>query len=195
MKKSWVIVGIIVLAIVWIISVANTIAVLDEKVEAQWSEVANQYQRRSELVPNLVSTVQGAANFEKNTIQDVIEARKQVTELNVDQSLLTNPAALQQFEQAQSALSSSLSRLLVTVERYPQLKATENFGTLQSQLEGTENRIAVARRDYIESVRQFNTKIRTFPGVLINNIIYGYEQKPNLSITPEQEAVPDVKFN
>jgi LemA protein len=134
----------------------NSIQGADEDVKAAWAEVQNQYQRRLDLVPNLVRTVQGAANFERGTLQAVIEARAKATSVRMDASVLDDPEAFQRFEEAQSRLGGTLSRLLVAVERYPQLRATENFRDLQAQLEGTENRIAVARRRYIEGVSTYN---------------------------------------
>ena len=142
----------------------NNIPTFEEQAKAAWSQVQNQYQRRADLIPNLVETVKGAAAFERETLQAVVEARSRVAQTTVPPDVLTNPEAFKSFEQNQAALSSALSRLLVVVERYPDLKANQNFLSLQSQLEGTENRIAVARRDYIEAVRRYNTELRTFPG-------------------------------
>lgn len=174
----------------------NRIPSLDERVKAHWSQVENQYQRRADLVPNLVATVKGYAKQERETLEAVVEARSKVSSMQVDSSILNNPQALQQFEQAQSQLSSALSRLMVVVERYPDLKSSQNFLSLQSQLEGTENRIAVARRDFIQAVQAYNTEIRTFPGRIWHSLLYGdlplretYE-----STTVGSEAPPKVEF-
>ncbi len=150
----------------------NNIPTLDEQVKATWAQVENQYQRRADLVPNLVSTVKGYAAHEKETLQAVVEARAKVGSMQVDSNILNNPDQLKQFEAAQGQLSSALSRLMVVVERYPDLKANQNFLSLQSQLEGTENRISVARRDFIQSVATYNTEIRTFPGRIWHSLLY-----------------------
>ena len=142
----------------------NKIPTYDEEVNAAWSQVLNQYQRRAELIPNLVNTVKGFAAQEKEVLTAVVEARSKVARMQVPKDVLTNPQAFKNFQQSQDALGSALSRLLVVVERYPELKSNQNFLTLQSQLEGTENRIAVARRDYIEAVKRYNTELRTIPG-------------------------------
>jgi len=173
----------------------NTIPTLDEQAKAAWSQVLNQYQRRSDLIPNLVETVKGAADFERGTLTAVVEARSKVAQTNIPPDILNNPAAFKAFEQNQSALSSALSRLLVVVERYPDIKANQNFLALQSQLEGTENRIAVARRDYIETVRQYNTELRTFPGRIWAAILYSdAEPMETFTIAEEAKEVPKVKF-
>ena len=151
----------------------NNIPTMDEQVKATWSQVENQYQRRADLIPNLVETVKAFAAQEKDTLTGVVEARAKATSIQVDGNLLDNPQRLQQFEQAQGQLSGALSRLMVVAERYPDLKSNQNFLALQSQLEGTENRISVARRDYIAAVQQFNTEIRTFPGKLWHSFLYG----------------------
>ncbi|MAR89601.1 MAG: LemA family protein [Pseudomonadota bacterium] len=174
----------------------NNIPSLDEQVKANWAQVENQYQRRSDLVPNLVATVKGFAEQERETLQAVVEARSKVNSMQVDQSIINDPEALQKFEAAQSQLTSALSRLMVVVERYPELKSNQNFLTLQSQLEGTENRIAVARRDFIQSVQAYNTEIRTFPGRIWHSILYSdmpiretYE-----ATTTGAEQAPQVEF-
>ncbi len=150
----------------------NTIPTLDEQVKATWGQVENQYQRRADLVPNLVATVKGYAAQERDTLTAVTQARAKVGSIQVDSKLIDDPQRLAQFEQAQSQLQGSLQRLMVVVERYPDLKSNQNFLQLQSQLEGTENRIAVARRDYIQAVQQYNTEIRTFPGSLWHRFMY-----------------------
>lgn len=172
----------------------NQIPTLEEQAKAAWSQVLNQYQRRSDLVPNLVETVKGAANFERETLQAVVEARSKVAQTNIPPDILTDDQAFQQFQQNQAALGSALSRLLVVVERYPDLKANQNFLALQSQLEGTENRIAVARRDYIEAVRQYNTEIRTFPGVIWASTIHSAEPMETFTIAESAMDAPSVNF-
>ena len=144
----------------------NTIPTLQEQAKARWSDVQNQYQRRADLIPNLVATVQGYAAQEKSVLTQVVQARAQATQIKVDASDLTNPDKLKAFAQAQNQLTGALGRLLAVAENYPDLKSNANFLALQSQLEGTENRIAVARRDYIEAVRTYNTALRTFPTVI-----------------------------
>lgn len=175
----------------------NAVPKLDEQVNAAWSQVQNQYQRRADLVPNLVATVQGFATQEREVLQNVVEARAKVGQMQLPDNILQNPDALKMFEQNQAALSSALSRLLVTVERYPDLKSNQNFLALQSQLEGTENRIAVARRDYIASVRDYNTELRTIPGKWIAAWLYPEaEVKPTFTATVENaDQAPTVNFN
>ncbi len=173
----------------------NTIPTLEEQAKAAWSQVQNQYQRRADLIPNLVETVKGAAAFEKETLQAVVEARAKVAQTQLPPEMLTNPEAFKAFEQIQAALTSALSRLLVVVERYPDLKANQNFLALQSQLEGTENRIAVARRDYIEAVRKYNTELKTFPGRLWAMTLYaGYEPMQTFAAPEDAQKTPSVKF-
>ena len=144
----------------------NTIPTEEEKAKAAWSEVLNQYQRRADLIPNLVETVKGYAAHERDVLEAVVEARARATQVQVSPELLQDPAAFQAFQESQSALTGALSRLLAVVENYPDLKANQNFLALQAQLEGTENRIAVARRDYIQAVRDYNLTLRTFPSVI-----------------------------
>lgn len=175
----------------------NEIPRLDEAVTAAWAQVQNQYQRRMDLIPNLVETVKGFAAQEKDVLVGVVEARAKATQVQVQitPEMLSNPQALQQFEAAQGQLTSALSRLLVTVERYPELKSSQNFITLQAQLEGTENRIAVARRDFIQSVQTFNTELRTFPGIIWANLLYSdLEPRQTFQAAPGSEEAPKVKF-
>jgi LemA protein len=187
---------IVVVIAVMLIPVINKIPTQDEEVTAAWSQVTNQYQRRADLVPNLVNTVKGYANQEREVLTQVVEARSKVAQMQIPKDILTNPGAFQAFQANQDALSSALSRLLVVVERYPDLKSNQNFLTLQSQLEGTENRIAVARRDYIESVRRFNTTIRTIPGRWVRSLFYPeLTVKENFAAAPGAEVVPQVKFD
>ena len=194
MKRSGIIlIVILVLLGIFVFKGINTIPRLDEKVKASWMQVQNQYQRRMDLIPNLVSTVKGYANFEKSTLTDVINARANATKVTLSPDMLNDPAAIQKFEQAQSALSSTLSRLMVVVERYPDLKANQNFMALQSQLEGTENRIAVARKDYIDTVQEYNTTVRTFPGIIWAKI-YGAQIKPSFTAPAAAEQAPAVSF-
>ena len=174
----------------------NNIPTMDEQVKAAWSQVENQYQRRADLIPNLVETVKGYAAQEKETLTAVTEARAKVGSMQVDQSVIDNPEQLQQFEQAQRQLGSALQRLMVVVERYPDLKSNQNFLALQSQLEGTENRIAVARRDFIQAVERYNTEIRTFPGKIWHGILYSdLEIRQTYEATSENaDQAPEVKF-
>ena len=171
----------------------NTLQSLDEEVKGAWGEVQNQYQRRADLVPNLVATVKGAAQFEQDTLTKVIEARSNATATKIDAESLNNPEAFKKFEQAQNQLSSALSRLLVVVERYPELKANQNFQNLQAQLEGTENRIAVARKRYVERVAQYNTTVRSFPTNLTAKFL-GLEVRPSFTADEGAQKPPQVKF-
>jgi len=173
----------------------NTIPTLEERAKAQWSEVQNQYQRRADLIPNLVNTVQGYAKQEKDVLTSVVEARAKATQVRVDASQLTDPEKLKQFQDAQNQLSGALGRLLAVSENYPDLKSNQNFLALQSQLEGTENRIAVARRDYIEAVREYNTSLRTFPTVLWAMTAFRSSQ-PMATFTAAEgsQTPPSVKF-
>jgi len=173
----------------------NTIPTLEEQAKAKWADVQNQYQRRADLIPNLVSTVQGYAKQEKDVLTSVVEARAKATSVHVDASQLSDPEKLKQFQDAQNQLSGALGRLLAVSENYPDLKSNQNFLALQSQLEGTENRIAVARRDYIESVRAFNTELRTFPSVLWASTVFR-STKPmaEFTATDGAQTPPQVKF-
>ena len=174
----------------------NNIPTLDEQAKAAWGQVQNQYQRRADLIPNLVETVKGYAAHEQETLTAVIEARAKATSIQVDASTLDNPEKLKQFQQAQDQLTGALSRLMVVSERYPDLKANQNFLALQSQLEGTENRIAVARRDFILAVQKYNTEIRTFPGRLWHSVMYSDlpMRETFEATTPGAEKAPEVKF-
>ncbi|ODR95796.1 LemA family protein [Methyloceanibacter stevinii] len=173
----------------------NTIPTLDERAQAAWSEVLNQYQRRADLIPNLVETVKGFAEQESKVLTEVIEARAKPTQVQIPKDILTNKEAFDKFQEAQNNLSGALGRLLVTVERYPDLKSNQNFLALQSQLEGTENRIAIARRDYIAAVRDYNTELRTFPGRLWHMFLYS-DLKPmqNFSVSQDAMETPKVEF-
>jgi LemA protein len=168
---------------------------LEEQAKARWSDVQNQYQRRADLIPNLVATVQGYAAQEKSVLTAVVEARAKATQVKVDVSDLTDPAKLKAFQDAQNQLSGALGRLLAVTENYPDLKSNANFLALQSQLEGTENRIAVARRDYIEAVRVYNTALRTFPTLLWAKTLFaGNKPMAEFTATEGSEKPPQVKF-
>jgi len=173
----------------------NNIPRYDQQVQAAWAQVQNEYQRRADLVPNLVSTVKGYAAHEDKVLTEVTEARARVSQTQIPANILTNPQAFKQFEQNQASLSGALSRLMVVTENYPNLKADQGFLTLQSQLEGTENRIAVARRDYILAVQQYNTELTTIPGRWYRSMFYGDKQVMQ-SFTAEQGAqnAPKVQF-
>ncbi|MBI3179275.1 MAG: LemA family protein [Deltaproteobacteria bacterium] len=171
----------------------NLVIDRDEDVKAAWAEVENQYKRRADLVPNLVNIVKGARDFEQETLVKVVEARSKVSSMQVDSSIIDDPAKLKQFEQAQRELSSALSRLLVVVERYPELKATEAFRDLQAQLEGTENRIAVARRRYIESVAEYNKVVLRFPTSL-GASLRDKSERPTFAGEAGADKPPAVQF-
>lgn len=173
----------------------NNIPAYDEKAKAGWSEVLNQYQRRADLIPNLVETVKGFAEQERTVLIDVVEARAKATQVQIPKDILTNPDAFKQFQDAQNQLSGALGRLLVVVERYPDIKSNQNFLTLQSQLEGTENRISIARRDYINDVRVYNTELRTIPGRWWRALLYPDAQPlETFTVEPEKTKPPKVKF-
>lgn len=173
----------------------NNIPTYEEQAKAKWSDVLNQYQRRSDLIPNLVETVKGFAQQERTVLEGVTAARAQATSVKVDASTITDPATFKKFQDAQSQLSGSLGRLLAISENYPDLKSNQNFLALQSQLEGTENRIAVARHDYIEAVRVYNTELETFPGRFWAAIFYsGKKRMEEFTVADSVTANPQVKF-
>ena len=174
----------------------NDFQTKDEATKAAWSEVVNQYQRRADLIPNLVNTVKGYASHERETLEAVTRARASATSFQITPEVLNNPEAFQKFQAAQGELGSALSRLMVVSERYPDLKSNQNFLSLQSQLEGTENRIAVARRDFIAAVEKYNTEIRTFPGRLWHSVMYSdLPIRPNFEATAAgADKAPEVKF-
>mgnify|MGYP001043565295 CR=1 FL=1 len=189
---------IILLIVPWLSGCGvNNIPTYDEQVKATWAQVENQYQRRADLVPNLVATVKAYAAHEKGTLTAVTQARAKVGSIQVDQDILDNPQKLEQFQAAQSELGSALQRLMVVVERYPDLKANQNFLALQSQLEGTENRISVARRDFILGVGKYNTEIRTFPGLIWHKILYNDMPLRDTydATSKDAEQAPMVNFN
>jgi LemA protein len=202
MKKLGLILGVVVvfgIFILILVAIAggsyNRLVKLSQAVDSQWAQVQNVYQRRADLIPNLVSTVSGAANFEKSTLTEVTQARASVGQVKIDPNAApTDPAKLAAFEQAQGQLTSALSRLMVVVERYPNLTATENFRDLQAQLEGTENRISVERRDFNTSVQNYDTAIKSFPTVFYASA-FGFQTKPYFSATPGAETAPKVQFN
>ena len=201
MKKSTLITlavvgGIILLGIIlagWITGMYNSLVKLDETVNQAWAQVQNQYQRRVDLIPNLVEVVKGYAAHEREVFEKVAEARSNVGKLQVTPEILNNPQTFQQFQQAQAGLSGALSRLLAVAENYPQLKANENFLQLQAQLEGTENRIAVERRRFNEIVQEYNIKVRTFPTAIFAGM-FGFGQKQYFQAEPGADKVPKVKF-
>ncbi|MEO8420987.1 MAG: LemA family protein [Hyphomicrobium sp.] len=175
----------------------NTIPTYEQNAKAAWSEVLNQYKRRSDLIPNLVETVKGFADQERTVLTDVVEARAKATQaqINVPADILTNPEAMKNFQDAQNQLGGALGRLLAVVERYPDIKSGQNFLTLQSQIEGTENRIAIARRDYIQAVRLYNTEITTFPGRLWRSFMYpSAKEMATFDIPAEEMKAPKVDF-
>jgi LemA protein len=173
----------------------NTIPTLEEQAKAKWADVQNQYQRRSDLIPNLVATVQGYAKQEKDVLTSVVEARAKATSVRIDASQLTDPDKLKQFQEAQSQLSGALGRLLAVSENYPDLKSNQNFLALQSQLEGTENRISVARRDYIEAVRAYNLSLKTFPSLLWAATLFrGNKPMAEFAANEAAQTPPQVKF-
>jgi LemA protein len=173
----------------------NKLPTLDEQVKAAWSEVLNQYQRRSDLIPNLVETVKGYAHQEQTVLTQVVEARAKATQMQLPADVLSNPQAFHEFEQNQAEISGALGRLLAVAEAYPDLKSNQNFLALQSQLEGTENRIAVARRDYILAVQDYNTALRTYPQRWIASILYpDLKIRETFTISDQAQQVPQVKF-
>ncbi|RZT93210.1 LemA protein [Ancylomarina subtilis] len=196
MKKSIIILIVVALIAIWGISKSvgfkNNMVTMDENVNSQWAQVENVYQRRSDLIPNLVNTVKGYAEHEKATLTGVIEARAKATSVNITPGNL-NAAGMKQFQAAQDGLSSALSRLMVSVERYPELKANQNFMNLQAQLEGTENRIAVERKKFNETSRQYNIYIQKFPNSFFAGL-YGYQKKAYFESTKGAEKAPEVKF-
>lgn len=201
MKRSTIIIlsvlgGLVIIALLlygWVTGMYNSLVRLDEQTKQAWAQVQNQYQRRADLIPNLVEVVKGYATHEREVFTQVAEARAGVGKLNVTPDVLTNPQAFQHFQQAQGELSSALSRLLAVAENYPQLKANENFLQLQAQLEGTENRIAVERRRFNEVVQDYNVRVRTFPTSIFAGM-FGFGQKQYFQAEPGTEKVPQVKF-
>ncbi len=196
MKKIWIILAVIAVIVFgtysWVKSSYNSMVTLEEGVTAQWGQVENVYQRRSDLIPNLVNTVKGYADFEKETLTGVIEARAKATQVTVDPTKL-DAQSIQNFQNAQSGLSSALGRLMVVVEKYPELKANQNFLDLQAQLEGTENRITVERQKFNQSAQAYNTEIRKFPRNIFAGM-FGFEKKAYFEAEKGAEKAPEVKF-
>jgi LemA protein len=196
MRQTIIIIGVIIvillLTVFPAISTYNKMVKANQNVKEAWAQVENVYQRRLDLIPNLVRTVQGVANFEQTTLKQVIEARAKATQVTIDPSKMTEDN-LKQFQAVQGQVSSSLSRLLVSVEQYPQLRATENFKELQSQLEGTENRIATERRKFNEVVKDYNNRVTTFPGNMFASM-FGFKEKPFFAAAQGAEKAPEVKF-
>ena len=193
MKKSTIIIiAVAVLAVVWGITGYNGLVSMDEGVQTKWADVETQYQRRADLIPNLVNSVKGYAAHESETLQAVVEARAKATSVNIAPSNMS-AEQIANFQKAQDGVSSALSRLLVTVEKYPDLKANENFKELQAQLEGTENRISVARRDYNEAAREYNTTLRSFPKNILAGM-FGFEKKAYFEAQEGSEQAPTVQF-
>ena len=194
-KKNlgWIIpVGIIVILVIWAISGYNGMVKMDEQVQNKWANVETQYQRRADLIPNLVSTVKGYAKHEQQTLEDVVKARSEATQVKVDAENLT-PEKLAAFQKAQSGVSSALGRLLAVAENYPDLKANQNFLELQSQLEGTENRITVARKDFNDTAKSYNQAIRQFPKNILAGM-FGFEKKSYFEAEAGSEKAPKVEF-
>lgn len=190
MKALGIFFGIILFLGMVVVGGINGVISADENVNASWSQVQNQYQRRSDLIPNLVNTVKGYAAHENETLKEVVQARANATKTNIN---IDDAKQMQQYMEAQQGLSSALSRLMVVVEKYPDLKANQNFLALQDQLEGTENRIAVARKDYIDTVNKFNKKVRTFPGMIWASLA-GIEKKATFEAEEKAQTAPSVNF-
>jgi LemA protein len=197
MKTALIVVGVIVLILViafaWGVGVNNKIVTAEVAVNEKWAQVQNVYQRRADLIPNLVETVKGFAAQEKTVLEEVTRARASAGSIKATPELLNDPAAFKKFQEAQNQLGGALSRLLVTVERYPELKSNQNFLALQSQLEGTENRITVERQRFNEAVRDYNLRVRVFPASIIAGL-RGFKEKPFFESAPGSETVPKVKF-
>ncbi|MDE2510097.1 MAG: LemA family protein [Elusimicrobia bacterium] len=188
--------GVVLLALlvgVWAVGAYNGLVARNENVSKAWAQVESQYQRRFDLIPNLVETVKGSAKFEKETLTAVVEARSRVGSMLVDKGVLNDQAAFKNFENAQAGLSSALSHLMVVVEKYPDIKSTQGFRDLQVQLEGTENRIAVARKDFNDAAQEYNTAIKVFPGSLLAGF-GGFKERPYFAAAPAAAAAPAVKF-
>lgn len=198
MKKGWIILIIVVVLLLLlvgkVVGIYNNLVAQEEKVNQAWAQVSNQYQRRADLIPNLVETVKGYAKHERETLEAVIQARANATNLTVTPEVLNNPQAFAKFQQVQGEISSALARLMAVVENYPNLKANENFLSLQAQLEGTENRITVERMRFNETVQEYNTRIRRFPTNIIAGI-FGFSKKQYFEAQAGAEVAPQVKFD
>jgi LemA protein len=197
MKSAFLVVGVIALVVIlglgWAVSVGNRLVGMDQAVQESWAQVQTAYQQRADLVPNLVETVKGFAAQERTVLEEVTRARASVAGIKVTPEVLNDPAQLRKFQEAQSQLGGALSRLLVTVERYPELKSNQNFLALQNQLESIENRVAVERRRFNESVRAYNTTVRSFPVSLVASF-RGFGERPFFEATPGSQAAPQIKF-
>ena len=197
MKAGLVVLAVVALAVIvalgWFVSIGNDLVAREQAVREAWAQVQNVYQRRADLIPNLVETVKGFAAQERTVLEEVTRARASVAGMQVTPEILRDPEALRKFQEAQAQLGGALGRLLAVVERYPDLKSNQNFLALQSQLEGTENRIAVERRRYNEAVREYNTAIRRFPGSLVASL-RGFSERPYFEATPGSEAPPAIKL-
>jgi LemA protein len=197
MKSAFLVVGVIALVVIlglgWAVSVGNRLVGMDQAVQESWAQVQTAYQQRADLVPNLVETVKGFAAQERTVLEEVTRARASVAGIKVTPEVLNDPAQLRKFQEAQSQLGGALSRLLVTVERYPELKSNQNFLALQNQLESIENRVAVERRRFNESVRAYNTTVRSFPASLVASF-RGFGERPFFEATPGSQAAPQIKF-
>ena len=193
MKKSIIIIlAVVAILVIWAVSVYNGLVTMDENVTGQWANVETQYQRRADLIPNLVNTVKGYAAHEKETLEAVVAARSKATQVTVDAENLT-PEKLKAYQEAQGEIGGALSRLLAITENYPELKANENFKELQAQLEGTENRISVERRNFNEASRDYNTYIRKFPNNILSSL-FGFEKRPYFEAEAGTEKAPTVEF-
>ena len=190
--KRWIALGVLVLAAIWGFSTYNGLVTKDEAVATAWSNVETQYQRRADLIPNLVNTVKGYAAHEKETLEAVMAARSKATQMTIDADNLT-PEKLQEYQKAQGEIGSALGRLLAITENYPDLKANQNFMELQAQLEGTENRISVERRNFNEVAREYNTSIRTFPKSILAGM-FGFDKRPYFEAEEGANKAPEVKF-
>jgi LemA protein len=197
MKSALLVVGIIALIVIigfgWAVSVGNRLVAMDQAVQESWAQVQTVYQQRADLVPNLVETVKGFAAQERTVLEEVTRARASVAGIKITPEVLNDPVQLRKFQDAQSQLGGALSRLLVTVERYPELKSNQNFLALQNQLESIENRVAVERRRFNESVRAYNTAVRSFPASLVASV-RGFRERPFFEATPGSQAAPQIKF-
>jgi LemA protein len=194
-SSTWIILGVLVVLVVWIIMIYNGLVAMRQRVNQSFADIDVQLKQRHDLIPNLVETVKGYAAQERQVLEEVTNARARATQVQIPPDILNNPEAFKRFQEAQQQLGGALGRLLAVSERYPDLKSNQNFLALQSQLEGTENRIAVARRDYIEAVRVYNTELRTFPGVLWASTVYrSHKPMETFTVTEETRRPPAVKF-
>lgn len=194
-KTLLIVIGVVGLLALWAMSTYNGLVSLDEQINEKWAQVQNVYQRRGDLIPNLVNTVKGVAKFEQDTLTAVVNARSQASSISPEamKGILNDPAAFNRFQQAQEGLSQALSRLMVTVERYPELKASQGYMNLMTQLEGAENRVTIERKSFNEVVKPYNEKIRSFPGSLLANI-FGFSKRPYFEASATNQNAPQVNF-